>query len=495
VDEGFDADGDGYTQCGTADVAQDCDDSNASVYPGAPESDDGVDNDCDGTIDTSAWAAGDLSITEVMTNPQAVIDPLGEWIELHNNTDHAITLNGIVFRSTDGDYVQVVSTTLLTVEAGGFFVLGSNSDMDTNGGVAVDYEWSGMSLSNETDDVFVYSDSSDSAVLIDSLAWDDGFSMPDPAGASIMVDPGYYSATANDNTEVWCAATMTWGTDPTGDKGSPNAPNELCSTWDHDLDGYSVDQGDCDDTNPTVYPGAYEGDPLLDNDCDGDIEEAPFAVAALVGTAEACTDFTLSGTGSYDNQGSPLTYSWELVSAPAGSSRTTSDISTSTSARPTFNPDVPGDYTFTLTVNDGGVDSLPDSITVTVDTRATNSDPIANAGADQSTSATATCQAVSYGASYRCDDCSGGSVSLSATGSSDPDRDSLEYTWELVSGSTSYSSITSTSGSSTTVTFTATPSSYGVATDYAATVRVTATDCMGATDTDEVTVTYSCTGT
>ena len=40
-----DADGDGYT------AAEDCNDNDASVFPSAIETCDGIDNDCDGTID------------------------------------------------------------------------------------------------------------------------------------------------------------------------------------------------------------------------------------------------------------------------------------------------------------------------------------------------------------------------------------------------------------------------------------------------------------
>lgn len=46
---------------------------------------------------------------------------------------------------------------------------------------------------------------------------------------------------------------------------SPLDPNV-----DNDGDGYTINQGDCDDTNPTVYPGAEEiCDDGLDNDCNG----------------------------------------------------------------------------------------------------------------------------------------------------------------------------------------------------------------------------------
>ncbi|MGA1796414.1 MAG: putative metal-binding motif-containing protein [bacterium] len=48
VDEGFDLDADGYTTC-----AGDCDDKDDTVYPGAPGTHRGKDNDCNGIIDTN----------------------------------------------------------------------------------------------------------------------------------------------------------------------------------------------------------------------------------------------------------------------------------------------------------------------------------------------------------------------------------------------------------------------------------------------------------
>ena len=50
--EGVDADGDGVA------AATDCDDGDPEVYPGATETCDGVDQDCDGAVDEDATDAG-----------------------------------------------------------------------------------------------------------------------------------------------------------------------------------------------------------------------------------------------------------------------------------------------------------------------------------------------------------------------------------------------------------------------------------------------------
>ncbi len=42
---------------------------------------------------------------------------------------------------------------------------------------------------------------------------------------------------------------------------------------DNDLDGYTEDEGDCDDTDPDVYPGAEEVCNEVDDDCDGRVDD------------------------------------------------------------------------------------------------------------------------------------------------------------------------------------------------------------------------------
>jgi hypothetical protein len=65
---------------------------------------------------------------------------------------------------------------------------------------------------------------------------------------------------------------------------------------DNDADTYTVAQGDCDDTNAAVYPGATEVGDGFDNDCDGRYDESLMKVKvnSPVGSVAAGDDVALN---------------------------------------------------------------------------------------------------------------------------------------------------------------------------------------------------------
>ncbi|MBS2011804.1 MAG: hypothetical protein JST00_02725 [Deltaproteobacteria bacterium] len=59
IDEGFDADGDGWVSCAVNGKKADCDDKDPKVNPGAPEVCNNIDDNCDGTTDEGFDKDGD----------------------------------------------------------------------------------------------------------------------------------------------------------------------------------------------------------------------------------------------------------------------------------------------------------------------------------------------------------------------------------------------------------------------------------------------------
>jgi hypothetical protein len=92
--------------------------------------------------------------------------------------------------------------------------------------------------------------------------------------------------------------------------------------------------------------------------------QEPVADAGTDQAVDTGMEVTLDGSGSSDPDGDPITYSWSLV-VPGGSAAVLSGADTDA---PTFTSDVDGDYVATLIVNDGELDSDPDSVTVTATT-------------------------------------------------------------------------------------------------------------------------------
>jgi len=135
--------------------------------------------------------------------------------------------------------------------------------------------------------------------------------------------------------------------------------------------------------------------------------QPPVAVAGPNQTVFVGTTVQLDGTGSYDLDGNPITYSWSLVSVPTGS---VASLSGANTALPTFVVDLPGSYTAQLIVNDGQVSSAPSQVVISTK----NSPPVANAGPNQTVA-------------------TGTTVQLDGSLSTDVDGNPLTYLWSFVS--------------------------------------------------------------
>lgn len=115
----------------------------------------------------------------------------------------------------------------------------------------------------------------------------------------------------------------------------------------------------------------------------------------------------LDGSASSDPDGERLTYSWTLVTRPAGSTAT---LTGATTVAPTFIADQAGSYTAALVVTDGRL--VSQTALVNIRAGGPNVAPVANAGLPQTVVA-------------------GTEVALDGTGSSDANGDPLSYNWSI----------------------------------------------------------------
>lgn len=81
---------------------------------------------------------------------------------------------------------------------------------------------------------------------------------------------------------------------------------------------------------------------------------APIANAGVDKNITIGTSILLDGSKSSDIDGDTLTYDWTILSQPIGSNIVLSDTSI---VNPAFTPVTPGEYSFSLVVNDGKIDS------------------------------------------------------------------------------------------------------------------------------------------
>ena len=114
----------------------------------------------------------------------------------------------------------------------------------------------------------------------------------------------------------------------------------------------------------------------------------------------------LSGSGSWDPLGRPLSFLWQVTSKPAGS---LPSLANPASVTPSFSADAAGSYVVTLTVTAVGGPSTSDTVTVTV----ADPLPVADAGGNRTVQV-------------------GVAVTLQGSGS-DPDGTPVSFAWTMVS--------------------------------------------------------------
>jgi MYXO-CTERM domain-containing protein len=251
-----DADGDGFLNSTPACGGSDCDDEDADVYPGALEICDAVDNDCDGSVD-EAGAVGELTIYE----------------------------------DADGDGFGGSSTTSCELSSG--YVMTSGDCDDINFAIYPGADELCDGQDNDCDGEV------DEVGAIDALLWHtdadaDGFGDPTSPVYTCTMEDG----TVSDNSDCndsdssvhpgadeicngWdddCDLLIdedsidapTWYADSDEDGfGDPESTSTACTA----PDGFIADALDCDDTLSTINPAATERCNLLDDDCDGAIDE------------------------------------------------------------------------------------------------------------------------------------------------------------------------------------------------------------------------------
>lgn len=244
-------------------------------------------------------------------------------------------------------------------------------------------------------------------------------------------------------------------------------------------------------TSLVVSDGMQWSDPVFCTITVASDDQLPVADAGAGSTLPPCTanDLTLNGYGSYDPEGQTLSYFWSLVAAPVGSATTDASFVDRTVPNASFNWDVPGSYTFQLEVFDGTQWGVPDVVTYTVQPSTDGTEPIANAGSDQTISNSAACSGSSY--VWTCEDCPAETLSLDGSASYDVDGDSFSYFWSEATGSVDLLSPYSVFTDAVTPSV---PATYRATTTTSWTVTLTVSDCGGSSD-DSMLITYNCTGT
>lgn len=174
-------------------------------------------------------AAGEVIITELMGNPDAVSDSDGEWVELYNTTGKKLSLFSVRLEDNEmggkKDSHQILDP-MAEIPANGYVLLAVETDMAKNGGISGAFHYTGGHLKNSPGPNMTIRLVQRDGTLIDEVPY-----KQTATGESQQLDKATYMSAmnpgaANDDATKWCKAKQTYGA---GDKGTPGAGNTPCA--------------------------------------------------------------------------------------------------------------------------------------------------------------------------------------------------------------------------------------------------------------------------
>ncbi len=169
-------------------------------------------------------AEGDLVISEIMKDPSAQGETVGEYFEIFNPTATPFTLLGCIISDNESDSHEIELD--VVVEPGAFATLAVSAAAFPN----PDYVYRSLVppsltffLDNVEDEVILTCNST----VIDEVAYNNSF--PNVPGASMNLDPGALDENLNDDGFNWCETPkVPANLFSPGDYGTPGASNVDC---------------------------------------------------------------------------------------------------------------------------------------------------------------------------------------------------------------------------------------------------------------------------
>ena len=220
---------------------------------GSPDGDGAVDGDGGSCIDAYP---GQVILTEIMVQPQAVAPADGCYFELYNAGFETLQLTGWEIEDAAGRRAAV-GLPAADFAPAEHIVIGFAADPDANGGFEPALVVAGVDLSGGRLRLWA------GDILVDEVDYS-GPDWPDPQGAALSLDPEGHDGQLNDQPAWWCAAWVGFGA---GDLGSPGAANPECEGTPECGNGVREAGEQCDDGNDDPCDGCLPNCTLHENFC------------------------------------------------------------------------------------------------------------------------------------------------------------------------------------------------------------------------------------